>query len=126
MLCLFDTRLFPFFPRAVNQVVWGTTDMPANVVHYHRFIHAIAGATIAGWGVALAFIAHYPFRNRERWAWWAIAAAVMSWFTLDTTFSLYFGVWPNAIFNLGAFIALATPLAFTYRAVGAKREPRDA
>ena len=87
--------------------------MPAEVVTYHRFMHAVLGATIASWAVVLAFVAHHPFRAREPWAWWCFFFALLAWFPLDTAMSLYFGVWPNAVFNVVALVFLGVPLVFT-------------
>lgn len=115
-LALFDTRLLPGFPAAVNRAVWGAPGMPAEVVTYHRYLHAVLGATVASWAAVLAVIAHLPFRAREPWAWWCFVAALGVWFPLDTGLSLYFGVWPNAALNLGSLALLATPLVFTRRA----------
>ncbi len=115
-LTFFDTRLLPGFPQAMNRILWGTPDMPAEVATYHRFVHAVLGATIASWATVLAFVAYHPFRSRERWAWWCILVALVVWFPLDTALSLYFGLWPNAVFNVAALLFIGTPLIFTRRA----------
>lgn len=112
-LAFFDTQLVPGFPEAVNQALWRTPTMPAEVVTYHRFTHAVLGATILSWAITMAFLAHHPFRKREPWAWWCMTASLLGWFALDTSMSLYFGVWPNAVFNLVALVFLGTPLVFT-------------
>ena len=116
MLTFFDTQLLPGLPRAVNESLWGTADMPADVVTYHRFVHAVLGATIASWAAVLAFVARGPFRRREPWAWWCFVVALGIWFPLDTAMSLRFGVWANAVFNVVALVTLAPPLVFTRRA----------
>jgi len=115
LLVFFDTRFLPLFPEAMNEAFWGASTMPDEVVDYHRFTHAVVGATVASWAAILAFIAHYPFRAREPWAWWCVFVSLAIWFPLDTAMSLYFGAWPNAIFNLSALVFLGTPLVFTFR-----------
>lgn len=119
-LVFFDTRLLPGLPEAINESLWGAPTMPAQVVTYHRFATAVLGATIASWASVLVFVAHIPFRAREPWAWWCVLIGLVVWFPLDTAMSLYFGVWPNAIFNLLALVLLGTPLIFTR---GAFRRP---
>ncbi len=116
MLVFFQTEPMVGFPELVNQSLWGSDAMPAEVVTYHRFVHAVLGATIASWAVAFAFIAHHPFRARRRWAWTALASSLAVWFPLDTGMSLYFGVWPNALFNVSALVFLGLPLVFTRKA----------
>lgn len=113
VLVFFDTRLLPWLPGAVNQAVWQTDTMPADVVTYHRFMHAVLGSTIVSWAAVLAIIARHPFRRREPWAWWTIVIGLVVWFSLDTTMSLYFGVWPNAVFNASAVLFVGIPLVFT-------------
>ena len=115
-LVFFDTQLVPGYPTAVNEALWSTRTMPAKVVTYHRFAHAVLGATLVSWSAVMAFVAHIPFRAREPWAWTCICTSLLLWFPLDTAMSLYFGVWPNALFNVVALVLLGTPLVFTRRA----------
>ena len=120
-LAFFDVRLLPGFLEAVSTTLWGTATMPSDVVTYHRFAHAVLGSTIASWACVLAFVAHIPFRAREPWAWWCVLASLGVWFPLDTAMSLYFGVWPNAIFNVVALLFIGTPLIFTRSAFRGQR-----
>ena len=68
---------------------------------------------IASWGVLIAFIAYYPFKLREKWAWNAISISVLFWFVVDTTCSLYYDVVINAVFNLFTLVLFALPLLIT-------------
>lgn len=108
-------RLLPPYHAAVNRALWGRSDLPPDVVDFHGFIFAVLGATMASQAALQAFLARYPFSRRERWAWWAVLAGMLIWFPLDTARSLYWGVWPNAVFNLFAFLAVVVPLAATRR-----------
>lgn len=114
-LVLFDNRHVPGLHVAINQVLWQRDDMPAEVVTYHRFVHAVLGATIASWALALALVVQHAMARRERWAWWAVAASTAIWFVPDTSASLWWGVWPNAIFNVACLATFAVPLAMTWR-----------
>jgi hypothetical protein len=60
-----------------------------------------------------AFVAFYPFKNGEKWAWNSLVAALLVWFVVDETLSLYHAVYFNAAFNLGLLLAIALPLLFT-------------
>lgn len=66
---------------------------------------------MAGWGVLLAFISHFPFKAKERWAWNAVAAGIGLWYVLDTPLSAYYGVSFNLLFNTALLLLVAIPLA---------------
>ena len=113
MATLNRTPLFAIFDLQVNPVFWGTGVLPAGVILFQGWIYGVLGATMAGWGVFLAFIARYPFRNRERCAWNALLIGLSLWYLTDTALSLHFGVVFNAIFNTAIFILAMLPLFFT-------------
>ena len=113
MALLNRTPLFTIFDSQVNPTFWGTSPLPVGVSAFQGWAYGVLGATMAGWGVFLAFVAHYPFRNRERWAWNALLMGLSLWYLTDTALSLYFGVIFNAIFNTAIFILAMLPLFFT-------------
>ena len=113
MALLNRTPLFTIFDSQVNPAFWRTDSLPAGVGPFQGWIYGVLGATMAGWGVFLAFIGRYPFRNRERWAWNALTLGLSLWYLTDTAISLYFGVVFNAIFNTVIFILAILPLFFT-------------
>ena len=114
-LVLFDTRVVPFaFPTLVNEALWSQPTMPEEVVTYHRFVHAVLGATISSWALALLFVVRYALVKKERWAFACIAASVVVWFVPDTLASIAFGVIPNAVFNLSCLVTLLGPLALAW------------
>ena len=114
LLALFNaTPLFALFDRQINPVFWGTVDIPGEARDFQKWVYGVLGATLAGWGVFLAFIAHYPFKRREKWAWNCILAGLLVWFVIDTAISLNFKVYFNAAFNTALFAAVALPLWFS-------------
>ncbi|MBN1452834.1 MAG: hypothetical protein JW963_17585 [Anaerolineales bacterium] len=113
MALLNRTSLFAVFDGQVDPVFWGASPLPAGVDRFQGWIYGVLGATMAGWGVFLAFIAQVPFRNRERWAWNALLLGLSLWYVTDTAISLYFGVIFNAVFNTAFFILALLPLLFT-------------
>lgn len=118
-LALFDTRIIvgPFQER-FSESLWGQPTLPAEVLTYHRFVHGVVGATVAGWALTMAFVVQYPFRRREAWAWWALLAGPSLWFVMDVSASLYHGVWPNAVLNVVSYLPLLVPLLMTRREFG--------
>jgi hypothetical protein len=115
MALLNRTSLFTIFDYQINPVFWGSDPLPSGVNEFQSWIYGVLGATMAGWGVILAFIIRKPFRARERWAWNAFALGISLWYAIDTSFSLYFGVVFNAVFNTAIFILAALPLVSTRR-----------
>ncbi|MGB6067906.1 MAG: hypothetical protein WBG50_24125, partial [Desulfomonilaceae bacterium] len=80
---------------------------------FQQWVYGVWGATIAGWGAFMAFIAYYPFAQKERWAWNCIVTGLAIWFVLDTTLSIYHRVYFNAAFNTALLILAGLPLAAT-------------
>ena len=115
MAFLNRTPLFAIFDSQVNPTFWGNAPLPSGVSAFQGWAYGMLGATMAGWGVFLAFIVRYPFQARERWAWSALALGLTLWFVTDTAISLYFAVIFNAIFNTFIFILAISPLIFTRR-----------
>jgi len=101
------------FNNQINPVFWTDGQIAPETIRFQQWIYGVLGATIAGWGVTVAFLARHPFRNKERWAWNAIALGVTLWFITDTAISLYFRVYFNAAFNGVVFLAVVIPLALS-------------
>jgi hypothetical protein len=115
MTLLSGTSLFELFNRQIDPAFWGTKPVEAGARVFQRWIYGVWGATIAGWGVFLAFIAHYSFRRKENWAWRCMIIGLLVWFVLDTFLSLCYGVYFNAAFNTVLLILVALPIVFTRR-----------
>jgi len=110
------TFLFKVFDTQINPSFWGTPEIPDIATdEFQQWIYGVLGATIAGWGVFLAFIAHYPFKKHELWAWNCILVGIIVWYVLDTGISLYFKVYFNAVFNAVLLAFVITPLGFSRR-----------
>jgi hypothetical protein len=86
----------------------------ATTRRFETWAYSVTFATMAGWGVCIAFITANAFASKESWAWWSIAASVALWYPLDTGRSLLHRVYVNAALNTALLIAVAVPLALTY------------
>ena len=113
MAFLSGTALFKPFNSQINPVFWGTKDVDSAVKRYQQWIMGVLGATMASWGIFVLFITHYPFRNKEKWSWNCLIAGLLVWFFIDSSISLYFLVYFNAIFNAILFVLVMLPLVFT-------------
>jgi hypothetical protein len=119
LLMSFLSQTGPFdllFNNQINPIFWGGRTAPEEVVSFQGWIYGVLGATVAGWGITLAFIARYPFKNKEKWAWNCVTLGMLVWFIVDTAISLYFGVIFNALFNTFLLIAVMIPVTMSHKA----------
>jgi hypothetical protein len=112
---LYSTPLFDIFRTQIDPVFWGAGELTNGTILFQQWIYGVLGATMAGWGVCIAFIAAVPFKRKEKWAWNCLAIAVSLWFVIDTFLSWRFGALFNVVFNVLIFLATMTPLLFSRR-----------
>lgn len=114
MMALFNgTAIFRLFDNQINPVFWGVKNVDEHTGDFTRWIYGVLGATMAGWGIFIGFIARYPFRKKEKWASDCLLLVTLIWFLVDTGISLYFKVYFNAIFNTILLVMMFPPLLFT-------------
>jgi hypothetical protein len=94
--------LFGIFNELVNGVFWNGSAPDANTGQFVLWAYGMLGATMAGWGVTLAFIVYHPYTKKERWAWNSIVIGLSVWFVIDTLMSVY----TRAYFNVGVNVLL--------------------
>jgi hypothetical protein len=113
MAFLSGTPVFDLFNRQIDPAFWGSSALGDSTKRFQEWIYGVWGATTAGWGIFLTFIAHYPFGRRERWSWNCMVAGLAVWFVLDTSLSIYHRVYFNAAFNTVLMILAGLPVAVT-------------
>lgn len=101
------------FNHHIDPVFWGLDELPENTKKFQAWIYGVLGAVISGWGIFIAFIAHYPFKAKERWAWHCIASVFIVWFVIDTVVSVYYRVGFNVFINITFLLFALLPLIFT-------------
>lgn len=107
------TFIFKLLIDQINNAFWSADNITNEISRFQQWIYGAWGATVAGWGIILAFIVYYPFKKKETWSWTCIFVGIMVWFVIDTLISLYYQVYFNAIFNIILFISVVLPLIFT-------------
>jgi hypothetical protein len=110
---LYPTPLFDVFRTQIDPVFWGAGELTGGTLLFQQWIYGVLGATMAGWGVCIAFIAAVPFKRKEKWAWNCLALAVSLWFVIDMFLSWRFGALFNVVFNVLVFLAAMVPLLFS-------------
>lgn len=113
-MALFNqSALFDLFNQQIDPAFWDPSSPPENVTAFQGWLYGVWGSTVAGWGLFLTFIAHFPFKKGETWAWNCLAIGLGVWFVLDTWISWRFGVTFNVIFNIIVAVGMGLPLVFT-------------
>jgi hypothetical protein len=75
---------------------------------------ALLGATDAAFFALFAIIVRVPFSAGERWAHAALALSILTWFLLDSVYSISVGAWFNVlIVNIPCLLLVGIPLVFT-------------
>jgi hypothetical protein len=111
-----DNPLFKHYNNALARRFWDIPQFPIQADQFRAFIWGPLGGTIACSYILLAYITYYPFRRREQWAYYAIAAAFGVWMVIDTATSLYYEVYLGAyLINSFSFLVKAFPLIFTWK-----------
>jgi hypothetical protein len=121
MALLNSTILFDLFNQQIDPVFWTSEDPTTAALAFRTWVYGVWGATVAGWGLTLAFLAQHPFKRQERWARTALIFGLSLWYLLDTGLSLAFRVYFNALFNTLLVLLAGLPLAFTWRVFGNDR-----
>jgi hypothetical protein len=118
-----------FVPQMMNRTLVGPLLYGNNEVLRSEFVSVgepeaaflnvlsgLLGTVTIGWAIQMAWIAHKPFLNSERWAWNSLAMSVCVWAALEFYFKLTDGITGPGLFaHFGLLIAFAIPLLATYR-----------
>ena len=113
-MALFNgTPLFDLFNRQIDPSFWEANGVDSATEQFQQWVYGVWGATITGWGIILAYIARYPFSKKERWPWNSMVSGLLVWFILDTSLSVFYKVYFNAVFNTTLLVLAGLPLVFT-------------
>lgn len=123
VLALFGkSQIFSPYNKMLAETFWSKEVFPDGTAEFRNFILGPLGGTIACCYVLVAFIAHFPFRKKERWARNAIIVAFLFWFILDSGVALFYGVYFHVlVINMFSLVIKALPLIFTWRHFNTKK-----
>jgi hypothetical protein len=103
------------YNKMLATIFWKSSQFPDDVETFRAFIYGPLGATIACCYILLAYIAYYPFKEKQLWARNAIILAFSVWVLIDSFVCIQFGVYPQVyIINLFSIIVKALPIIFTW------------
>lgn len=103
------------FNSHIKRIFWNDVPITPGIINFQRWMNGVLGATMIGWGIMMAFVVRFPFRNGEKWAWNCIFWGIGSWYILDTLLSIMYLALFNAVFNTLILLLFGLPLAFTYK-----------
>ena len=101
------------FNKNIDPVFWPGAGPPTDSKIFQAWIYGVLGSVIMGWGLVMAFVAHYPFRSREKWAWECVALCICTWYIADTGLSAYYHAYFNVLFNTVMLLLIGLPLILT-------------
>lgn len=106
---LFET----VFSHHVNSAFWPDGVFYEGIQPFQSWVFGVLGSMLSGWGVCFVYLARYPFKHRERWAWNCIFYCTTLWFIPDTAISAYYGVSINVALNVVVAVLVYLPLIAT-------------
>lgn len=104
--------VFDVFHRQVDPVFWANGSILRDAIPFRSWIYSTAGATMTSWGVFLAFIAYFPLKRKEKWAWNCLLVANLTWYLIDAGMSLVYNVQFNVVFSTVSVLLIFVPLFF--------------
>ena len=107
------TLFFELNNTQYNPIFFGNKSITTEIARFQIWNFSVLGAVLIGWGVFFVFIVRYPFYQKEKWAWNCVLIGTLLWFVIDTSYSVYYLVYPNIALNAVLFIAIVLPLIFT-------------
>lgn len=111
-----DNLLFRPYNKMLAEIFWHSPQFPYEADHFRAFIYGALGGTITCCYILLAFIARYPFKEKQLWSRNAIIVAFTVWVIIDSSVCLYFEVYPQIyLVNAFSIIVKALPIIFTWK-----------
>lgn len=110
-----DLPIFPLYDHAIGRIFWHTDEIPPEVMDFRQFVAGPLGGTITCCYLLLAYLAWYPFQQREKWARNAITIAFTVWCLIDSyicfKYQVYFQIY---LINSLSVLQKALPIICTW------------
>ncbi len=114
-----DFDPFGLYAGWLAGALWELPELPSDAQRAFAFMAVPLGATTAGYFVLVHMIVRRAFPRREPWAYWTVATALLTWFVIDSAFSLAHGATFNIwLVNVPCLAVMGLPLAAMRRAFG--------
>ncbi|WP_194778136.1 hypothetical protein [Pararhodonellum marinum] len=112
-----NSLIFGLHNSFSQEVFFDGEPFTEQTLKFKNWLFGIIGGTIVGFHVLMIFISENAFKNKEKWAYWAMWLGLCSWFLIDSLLSIYHGALYNVLMiNLVALFLIGLPLTFTFKA----------
>lgn len=109
-----NSILFEIHNSYSRDVFFDGSPLSENVLQLKNWLFGIIGGVTVGFHVLMIFISVNAFRNKEKWAYYAIWSGLLSWFVIDSFISYYTGAIHNILLiNVFALVLIGLPLVMT-------------
>ena len=95
---------------SLDLLSWPLDGFPSYGSDEMRFLSALAGGFLLGWGVMVWCLAIWVYDAAPEGVRRSLVVAALSWFVLDSAGSITAGVWQNALWNIGVLVLVVGPL----------------
>lgn len=112
-----NSPLFEFHNAYTREVFFQGASITGDLLRFKNWLFGIIGGTIVGFHLLMIMISEHAFKEQAPWAYRAMWAGLLAWFTIDSSLSLYYGAIHNLVLiNLFALVMIGLPLVMTRRA----------
>lgn len=114
LMTAFTPEIFLLKPHnngTLSNFFEGNVELYNQYKNLKNWLLAIIGATIVGSQLLALCIIHIPLRKKEKWAYNILWISLLTWFCIDSFWSVYYNAAYNVWFiNLPALIMISIPL----------------
>ncbi len=112
-----NSQVFDLHNQYTQEVFFYGEIIEKDSLRFKNWLFGIIGGTIVGFHLLMLMIVIHPFKNKEKWSYWALWMGLLGWFLIDTAVSIYYKAYHNVlIINIPAAILLGLPLLMTFSA----------
>ena len=109
-----NSQVFAYHNSFTSRIFFEEKIITGDTLAFKNWLFGIIGGTIVGFHVLMIFIAQNAFKNKEKWAYQAMWAGLLSWFLIDSGVSYYYGAIHNIVMiNIVALTLIVIPLLMT-------------
>lgn len=94
----------------LDLLAWPLDGFPSYGSQEIRFLSALTGGFLLGWGVMVWCLANWVHDLAPEGVRKSLLAGALSWFLLDSAGSITSGQWPNALWNVLVLLLVIGPM----------------
>lgn len=91
-------------------LTWPIDGFPSYTSNEIRFMSALTGGFLVGWGVTIWLLSSYVYDAAPEAVRKSVLYGVLAWFVFDSFGSITAGQWPNALWNILVLLLVVGPM----------------